>query len=241
MDTGQIVGRCVLALALCFSSLTKAEEKKDVAPVFRASSAQISAALSQQITGITWRPNCPVPIEDLRHLSLTVWRTSGKSYQGELIVHKHVVGDMIATFHKLFEARFPVPKMVLIHNYGGSDDASVADNNTSAFNCRNVTGGKGWSKHAYGLAIDINPFWNPYIKGNQLIPPAATEYVERKSLRRGMIEAGDIVHRAFISRGWTWGGSWRSVKDYQHFQFSPDKLPGAKKKRRKRRKSTVKK
>ncbi|HIA04050.1 MAG TPA: M15 family peptidase [Myxococcales bacterium] len=194
-------------------------------PEFTSNATQISSKLAQEITGVTWKRGCPVPIRDLRYLTLSVWGMNGQPYQGELIVHSHVVHNIISVFRRMFTARFPIAKMKLIHNYNGSDDASVADNNTSAFNCRDVVGGKGWSKHAYGLAIDINPFWNPYVTRKRLIPPKATQYVKRTPIRPGMIKAGDVVHRNFLKRGWEWGGIWRSVKDYQHFQYSPKKLP----------------
>jgi hypothetical protein len=106
--------------------------------------------------------------------------------------------------------------MIPIDAYGGDDDASMADDNTSAFNCREVTGGAGWSQHAYGLAIDINPLENPYVRGDEVLPPAGQEYLDRDDVRPGMIIEGDDVVRAFTFRGFEWGGNFRTLKDYQH-------------------------
>jgi hypothetical protein len=97
----------------------------------------------------------------------------------------------------------------------------MAANNTSAFNCRFVSGTARWSEHAYGRAIDINPVQNPYVSSSgRASPPAGAAYVDRSRRAPGMIHAGDAVVRAFAAVGWGWGGSWRGVKDYQHFSAS---------------------
>ena len=116
--------------------------------------------------------------------------------------------------------------------YGGDDMRSIKANNTSAFNCRAVTGGSGWSEHAYGRAIDVNPFVNPYVKGSTVLPPEAARFTDRSRTDPGMIHAGDAVVDAFAARGWSWGGYWSSLKDYQHFsttgsRSSSELSPGA--------------
>jgi len=94
----------------------------------------------------------------------------------------------------------------------------MAANNTSAFNCRAVTGGSAWSQHSYGWAIDINPVQNPYVTSSgTVLPPAGAQYVDRSQKAKGMIRAGDVVVKAFAAIGWGWGGYWSSTKDYQHF------------------------
>jgi hypothetical protein len=121
-------------------------------------------------------------------------------------------------FRLLFDARFPIRQMVLVDEYGGSDDRSVQANNTSAFNCRAVTGGTNWSQHSYGAAIDINPLQNPYVYSDgHVSDPRAVPYLDRSNVRPGMIVEGDVVVRAFDAIGWDWGGRWSSIKDYQHF------------------------
>ena len=117
----------------------------------------------------------------------------------------------------LYAQRFPIERMQPIDVYGGDDNRSISANNTSAFNCRAVTGGTGWSEHAYGRAIDVNPFVNPYVKGTTVLPPEAAPYADRSRRDPGMIHAGDPVVQAFLARGWKWGGYWTSLKDYQHF------------------------
>jgi hypothetical protein len=94
----------------------------------------------------------------------------------------------------------------------------MAENNTSAFNFRRITNSTTISKHGYGVAIDINPIQNPYIRGETILPPAGEEYLDRSNIRMGMITKGDICYQAFISRGWKWGGDWSTPKDYQHFE-----------------------
>ncbi len=167
----------------------------------------------------SWREECPVPLEDLRYLYLKHWGYDGKVHNGRLVVHKQVADDVVAIFNTLFQHRFPIEKMKLIEDYKGSDENSMEDNNTSAFNCREVTGKPGvFSKHSYGLAIDINPLINPYIVKGKVLPPGGKKYINRTKKAKGMIVKGDIVCTSFIKRDWIWGGSWQNIKDYQHFQ-----------------------
>jgi hypothetical protein len=109
--------------------------------------------------------------------------------------------------------------MAPVSAYRGSDDASMAADNTSGFNCRPAVGSRtgGWSMHAYGEAIDVNPVENPYVLGNRVLPPAGRAYLVRTRARRGMAVAGGVLVRAFESVGWTWGGRWATSRDYQHF------------------------
>jgi hypothetical protein len=159
-----------------------------------------------------------VPIEDLRFLTVSYWGFDDRAQAGELVVHRDVAGDVIRVFGMLFRARFPIQRMVLIDAYEGDDDRSMAANNTSAFNCRAVTGGSAFSEHSYGRAIDINPLLNPYITNSgAVLPPSGERFADRTLEEPGMIHAGDVVVRAFASIGWGWGGSWSSVRDYQHF------------------------
>jgi hypothetical protein len=104
--------------------------------------------------------------------------------------------------------------------FGGSDDASMEANNTSAFNCRRTTGGTAWSQHSYGRAIDINPVQNPYVSGGTVLPEAGRAFLDRGNSRPGMIAPGDVVVRGFAAEGWGWGGTWTDPLDYQHFSSS---------------------
>ena len=157
-------------------------------------------------------------MKDLRYLTMSFWGFDGTAHVGEMVVHRNVAGAVVNVFGKLFAARFPMQRMRLVDVYGGDDDRSMAANNTSAFNCRAVTGGTAWSQHAYGWAIDINPIQNPYVSsGGTVLPPAGAKYANRSLHANGMIHAGDVVVNAFTSVGWGWGGSWSGTRDYQHF------------------------
>ena len=165
----------------------------------------------------SWRPGCPVPVSQLRAIDVTHFGDDGGVRVGRLIVAADLAQGMVAIFRDLYDARFPIQRMQPIDVYGGDDMRSIKANNTSAFNCRAVTGGTGWSEHAYGRAIDVNPFVNPYVKGSTVLPPEAAPYTDRTRTDAGMIHAGDAVVDAFAARGWSWGGYWSSLKDYQHF------------------------
>jgi hypothetical protein len=187
---------------------------------YRASIETIGTATAKAMSGVSWHRGCPVPIADLRRVKLTYWGFDGVRHRGELIVHKGVTHRVVEAFHTLYSIRFPIKRMVPVDRFGGDDDASMAANNTSAFNCRPKTGSTtGFSVHSYGKAIDINTVQNPYVKGTVVQPPAGKAFTDRARVRPGMIRHGDRVWRAFTGRGFTWGGDWTSLKDYQHFEF----------------------
>lgn len=125
--------------------------------------------------------------------------------------------EVVAIMNDLYDARFPIERMEPVDVYDGDDDLSMAANNTSAFNCRPVTGGSSWSEHSYGRAIDINPLVNPYVRGSTVLPPEGAQYADRSLSATGMIHGGDQVVDAFAAQGWKWGGYWDSPIDYQHF------------------------
>ena len=153
---------------------------------------------------------------------MSYWGFDRAPHTGELVVHRDVAGDVVHVFRALFDARFPIRRMVLIDAYGGDDGRSMAANNTSAFNCRRSTGDpSAWSEHADGRAVDINPVQNPYVSSTGAVEPEAGEaYTDRSRNAPGMIRAGGVVVRAFRSIGWGWGGNWTRSKDYQHFSRS---------------------
>jgi len=187
-------------------------------PRFEALINVIDGAVSAGMEGSSWRSGCPVPREDLRVILLAHWGFDGRVHTGMLVVHEDEARPVVKVFRRLFRARFPIKRMKLIDEYGADDDRSMAANNTSAFNCRPVTGGSGWSEHSYGWAIDINPIQNPYIGSDgTVLPPAGAAFADRSRKARGMIHEGDVVVRAFASIGWEWGGHFQSIKDYQHF------------------------
>jgi hypothetical protein len=171
------------------------------------------------------RAGCPVPLEDLRHLQLSYVGFGGGARTGELVVHRDVAEDVVSVFERLYAARWPVARMRLVDAYRGDDDRSMAADNTSAYNCRQVAGSSSWSEHAFGRAIDVNPVENPYVRSGSVAPPAGVPfaYLDRSPgarVRPGVVQAGDLVVRAFADVGWEWGGLWTSSKDYQHFSLS---------------------
>ena len=183
-------------------------------PAFRSTVRTIDADLAGRMT-YTWRSGCPVPLRDLRYLRVSFVRLDGTAGYGRMMVHEDVARSVVGVFRALYEQRFPIRRMRLVDAYQGSDDASMAADNTSAFNCRRVTGGTSWSEHSYGRAIDVNPVQNPYVAGSTVQPPAGASYVDRSPLRKGMVTRS--VRSAFAAIGWSWGGSWTTKKDYQHF------------------------
>ena len=166
----------------------------------------------------SWRPGCPVGPSQLRLLQVPFFGFDGLKHQGELVVRSSATAALGRTFVKLYEQRFPIRSMRRVDDFGGSDDESMAADNTSAFNCRAAVGGNGsWSQHAYGLAVDINTRENPYVYGGKVEPPEGKPYADRTPTRKGMIAAGGPEVRLFAAIGWKWGGYWSSSKDYQHF------------------------
>ena len=146
-----------------------------------------------------------------RVVTVRYWGMDGKRHQGQIVVYRDVVDDVRAIFNELDSAQFPIQSVVPIVRYRWDDDASIARNNTSGFNYRTVDGSQRLSLHAYGLAIDLNPYLNPYVRiGRRQVRPY-------NPATPGTIVHGDIVHKAFTSRGWQWGGDWKNDKDYQHF------------------------
>ena len=170
--------------------------------------------------GSSYRAGCPVGPADLRLVQVTHLGFDGRPHQGELVVHRAHAAAIVSVFRRLYEARFPVQRLQTVEQYGSDDDRSMAANNTSAFNCRAVAGGTGWSEHAYGAALDVNPVQNPYVRGSSVEPEAGRAYLDRSDVRTGMVVAGDVVVRAFAAVGWEWGGDFRTLKDYQHFSAS---------------------
>jgi hypothetical protein len=154
-------------------------------------------------------------------VTLTYYNFDGVVESGELIVHEESVPAIESAFAAAFEAQFPIERMRLVDEYGGSDFESIEANNTSAFNCRLKTGSDSeWSEHAYGKAIDINPIQNPYVgRSGNTSHDQSEPFVERSD-RAGELTGTDPISVAFENAGWSWGGYWESIKDYQHFSAS---------------------
>lgn len=183
---------------------------------------QIDEGVFQRIKGKSYKEGCTVPLTDLRYLQVMHYDGNGNVCRGELICHYSISDDLLAIFRKLYEARYPIERMVLVDEYDADDEASMADNNTSAFNFRYVSGTRRLSKHSQGLAIDINPFYNPYVRkrgGKNLISPKGAEaYADRTQSFPYKIDRNDLCYKLFKAHGFRWGGDWKNSKDYQHFE-----------------------
>ncbi len=203
-----------LAVWGAMSPLTAASAER---PVFR--SQPLSPGFLAKVRQTTWHSGCPVAPGDLRQLTLTFRDFHHETRTGTLIVHRDLADEVVRLFRALYDHGFQIERMVPIEEYGGDDNASMAANNTSAFNCRDVTGKPGvFSNHSWGRAIDINPLTNPYVKGDQVLPPAGRKYLDRTKAFPGSILKNGFVVREFEKAGWTWGGRWPDRQDYQHFE-----------------------
>lgn len=183
---------------------------------------EIGSKIKERITGISF-PNefdnqyTSISYDDLRYINIKHYDFNGNIQIGEIIVHKEIAEETIKIFYELYESEYKINKMVLIDEYNGSDELSMSDNNTTCFNYRVVKNSKTLSWHAFGLAIDINPLNNPYIKGNTISPQNAGDYINRKLQLPEMIYYNDFAYKTFTKYGWKWGGNYKSLKDYQHF------------------------
>ena len=177
----------------------------------------------KMIEGNSWHRGCPVDIVDLRYIRLSYMNFQGENRVGELIVHKDVADDVVNIMRELYEIGYPINQMKLVSDFNGNDWQSIEADNTSAFNCRNATGSKKWSKHSYGKAIDINPIENPYIsRKGHISHKASLKYRKRvhknsSMADRAVLLKNDEATKIFESYSFSWGGDWRYTKDYQHF------------------------
>jgi hypothetical protein len=169
--------------------------------------------------GSTWRPGCPIDPQQLRRVEVGFVGFDARTHRAALIVNEVVAPEVVVIFKRLVELRYPIEKIRTADSYPGADDElSMEDNNTSAFNCRDIPGTGRWSLHAYGRAIDLNPLLNPEIDRGAVHPKTAAPFLDRSRTDPGILHAGDAAVRVFTDRGWRWGGDWRSPVDYQHFE-----------------------
>jgi hypothetical protein len=188
---------------------------RPTAEPFAAETVRVAAADLPK----SWRSGCPVDPASLRMLRLTHWGFDDRPHRGAIVVHRDAAADVTRVFRTLYDARFPIRRLEPVDAYGGSDDASMAADNTSGFNCRKAvaSGNPGWSLHAYGRAVDVNPVENPYLLDGRVLPPEGARYVDRSPARPGMAVRGGVLVKAFAAAGWTWAGARGADPDYQHF------------------------
>lgn len=206
-----------VAAAVLLVSVSTAEARPNA--TFRITA--IPRSLAATMTGVSWRPGCPVSLRELRLVTASHWGFDGRVRVGRVVVHRDVADEVLEVLRRLYAARLPIRRMVPVDAYGASDFRSIEADNTSAFNCRYVDGTTRWSEHAYGRAIDINPIENPYVTSSGTTSHAASRaFLDRSPYRAGMAVEGGILVRAFAAVGWSWGGRWSGAKDYQHFSAS---------------------
>lgn len=185
--------------------------------------SEIGEEVEARIIGKSFPEGCSVPLSDLRYIRVLHYGTDGQTHHGELIVNKAIAKDILEIFSELYEAKYPIERMQLIDDFDADDEMSMTANNTSAFCFRTIAGQNKISNHGYGVAIDINPLYNPYVKtrkdGSSFIQPeAGRPYTDRSKVFPMKIDKNDLAYKLFTEHGFIWGGSWKSLKDYQHFE-----------------------
>lgn len=185
--------------------------------------AEISDELFGRMYGKSYKTDCTVPREDLRYVHVVHKGFDGDTHEGELVVNKKIAEKTLEIFKELYEISYPIEKIRLIDDYDANDEASMADNNCSAFNFRKISYSNLLSNHAKGMAIDINPRYNPYVKMVEdrlsIEPANSVEYVDRSKDFPYKIDHEDACFRIFMKHGFEWGGDWSNRKDYQHFEY----------------------
>ncbi len=183
----------------------------------------ISDELFMRISGKSFRKDCTLPRGDLRCLHVRHVDLHGAEHEGEMIVNYHIAEDVLNIFRQLYEAKYPIERIRLVDEYGADDELSMEDNNSSAFNFRFISHTTRVSKHGLGLAVDINPLYNPYTKtvdGVRIVEPVTGEtYLNRDADFPFKIHHGDLCYRLFVKYGFEWGGDWKNSRDYQHFEI----------------------
>lgn len=187
------------------------------------SSQQIDDALFRRIYQKSFKANCTVPRESLRYIKVIHYTLAGKIHLGEIICNVAIAKDLLEIFRALYDARYPIERIRLIDDYDADDERSMKDNNSSCFNFRFIGGTTKLSNHASGYAIDINTLYNPYVKvranGSLLVSPScAKPFVDRTRHFNYKIDHDDLCFKLFTEHGFEWGGDWKSLKDYQHFE-----------------------
>ncbi|MEG2004961.1 MAG: M15 family metallopeptidase [Bilophila sp.] len=186
-------------------------------------SSRVSTTVFARMNGYSYKPDCTVPLEELRYVRLLHYGFDATPHVGELVVNQAIADAVLMIFKELYAIQYPIEKMHLIDDYKALDDASMADNNSSAFNFRVIDDGTGrLSNHASGMALDINPLYNPYIRiknGQETVSPAQSLlYTDRTRPCPYYIQKNDVCTSLFLRYGFTWGGDWIDRKDYQHFE-----------------------
>ncbi len=234
---------CLLALCLAGTSAGSAAEslqlrageiiepqtlsKITIADYFSVS--EIPEEIWQFMQNKTYKQNPHIQREDLRYLKVLHVDFNHVTKVGELICNKAIAGTLKDIFLELYQNGYQIDKIILPDYYDADDEKQMRDNNSSAFCYRVINGSSVLSKHALGLAVDLNTFYNPYCKikndGKLFVQPAtAADYCLRTGDFPHKIDKNDLAYKLFLKHGFVWGGDWDTRKDYQHFEIDPKKL-----------------
>ena len=186
----------------------------------------IPDSVLQRMKGRSLPEGARINVNDLRYIRVVYFGIDSLTHVGELVVNKAIADDICDIMRTLYEAKYPIESVRLIDDFDAVDEKSMSANNSSSFCYRTVSGTKKLSKHALGMAIDINPLYNPYFKVDRskpggysrLEPANSAPYVDRTADFPMKISAGDFLVTLFKKHGFSWGGDWTNYKDYQHFQ-----------------------
>lgn len=195
-------------------------------------SEDLPQSIIKKIKGKSYPQKCDYPMDNLAYLKVKYYGFDKKVKTGELIVNKSIALSTLKVFYELYKAKYQIEKIKLIDEYDANDDLSMADNNSSAFNYRFIDGTTTVSDHSYGLAIDINPLYNPYVRSNfgdrNILPTNGAKYADRNKRFAHKIKKGDVCYNAFTKNGFKWGGEWDDPVDYQHFYIELEQEKGSK-------------
>ena len=187
---------------------------------------EIDDEIFARMRGKSYKDDCTVPLSELCYLRVLHWNLNDEEREGELICNKKIASVLLSIFKDLYMAHYRIEKITLVDEYDADDERSMADNNSSCFNFRFISHTKIVSKHGAGLAIDINPLYNPYVKkvnGKLSVEPAnGVPYTDRTKDFPCKIDHNDFAYKVFTSRGFEWGGDWSASKDWQHFEWPDD-------------------
>ena len=183
---------------------------------------QIDDKTFARMRGKSYKAQCTIPLSELRYIKALHVTQDGAILMGEMVVNRAIAQDVVTILRRLYEAEYPIERMVLVDEYNADDELSMRANNSSAFNYRHTPGGTRLSAHSRGMAVDINPLYNPYVKNYPdrvyVAPATATEYVNRHGAFPYKIDRDDLCCRLFLEHGFEWGGDYKTIKDYQHFE-----------------------
>lgn len=189
----------------------------EIAPGF--SYGDIPEHVRDEMRGCSYPKDAKISLDELSYITVLHYDFNGSVKEGEMVAHESVAGEVTHIFYQLYENKYPIHSIKLVDKFDADDIKSMAANNTSAFNYRVVAGTARLSNHGRGLAVDINPLQNPYVGRDSIVSPKAADvFADRQRDFKGKIDENDLAYRLFKEAGWSWGGDWETVKDYQHFE-----------------------